>query len=1002
MASASVLQSLLTSTTLASSVPSSTASSTPLTILIRDSIEGTSDFFPFRDIAGLGSGSDDVDSGLTFKELFATSLDGNQEITLFSSGCQVDGRTDCTRACNNSSLFFSSLETFYNCAALAAAAHWTQDAKSYYVSQETERNASAIMGSGTLSEFDGRPVLRSLIACAQDSCDNDGLSKPCNRTIDRLSYDTSTPEEIFEALDEFCPELPAEVNPDIFGPGVLISYVLQVCFAASLYLLLKGFTLWVTITQDTSRRKSEPKPYRLKRSLTRIESMIWRDSGGLSRTSIAIATTLVEFQEAQCWFVFAVQIASILAIVVNSQEGTFWGEIVVNAAIAFHLSLNGILSMFLIQVCLHHEGIRNWHTFLGFFMEYLLAIVATSQKIYFKDAFALFKSQNQIEACGFNPSPRTYCAATQGIDGQSFSFFPHPLLYKMTFLILDTIAIIALVADQLAWTLRKHHLTKHVQIGSYRLGRWPRWGKQKRGLFIKIWFWRILEVAYLVINILYMISLTKVINAESFAANRWSYGQIIAVTVWGPVIVKLFDLLLCTCGCIVPYTGRSKQTTLVKGKPTPVGFKIWVIAQQGYFLQWLWHVKASPVTAITVKLEAPKPYGKKGKLRTETPLSNTQSVVVHLLKRLTTATYHVFTDNLFSSPQLFRLLRQLGHGATGTARPNCGITAVMKQIKETGKKPDGTPLVYNKVYLIPTKDKQKDSSVVLFLTTVHGEAPLNRTPKKRKLPAKRGTKAEAQRLKEVFNGDQARIIPIPSVAAQYNDEMNHVDRGDQIRSYTSYQHRFRRGPWQALLWSFLLDVALANSFILQKKTRQPRWKPYSTLRDWKEAIYNAIFNKYGTDSGLRKRCQAEKAPLLAWLAKASVKGSLGRKSEEKEAIYSRYQEISGGHRLAGPPKNGMRLNSGPPRLRIDNVINGRVGTSAVEVIEDDNETDEKCDEPAPRARDEGFMIRQAATMQLGDSNHDGRDIEGEAIETWPKAASPEGISAERDVKGTTK
>jgi hypothetical protein len=126
------------------------------------------------------------------------------------------------------------------------------------------------------------------------------------------------------------------------------------------------------------------------------------------------------------------------------------------------------------------------------------------------------------------------------------------------------------------------------------------------------------------------------------------------------------------------------------------------------------------------------------------------------------------------------------------------------------------------------------------------------------LPAKRGTKAEARRLKEVFNGDQARIIPIPSVAAQYNDEMNHVDRGDQIRSYSSYQHRFRRGPWQALLWSFLLDVTLANSFILQKKTRHPHWKPYSTLRDWKEAIYNAIFNKYGTDSGIRKRYRTGK------------------------------------------------------------------------------------------------------------------------------------------------
>jgi hypothetical protein len=117
-------------------------------------------------------------------------------------------------------------------------------------------------------------------------------------------------------------------------------------------------------------------------------------------------------------------------------------------------------------------------------------------------------------------------------------------------------------------------------------------------------------------------------------------------------------------------------------------------------------VKASPVKAVTVKQEVPTPYGKKGKLRTEIPLSNTQSVVIHLLKRLSTQTHHVFTDNLFSSPQLFRLLRQLGYGATGTARPNCGITTEMKQIKETGKLPDGTPLLYNEVYLIPTKDKQ--------------------------------------------------------------------------------------------------------------------------------------------------------------------------------------------------------------------------------------------------------------------------------------------------------
>jgi hypothetical protein len=157
---------------------------------------------------------------------------------------------------------------------------------------------------------------------------------------------------------------------------------------------------------------------------------------------------------------------------------------------------------------------------------------------------------------------------------------------------------------------------------------------------------------------------------------------------------------------MIPFTGRSKETTLVKNKPTPVGFKVWVIPQQGFFLQWLWHVKSSPYTVVIVNLPTPKPLGKRGKLRTKIPLSNTQSVVAHLVKRLLPQTYHVFTDNLFSSLQLFRLLRQLGFGATGTARPNCGITTEMKRIKETGKAPDGTTLKYNEVILIPMPDKQ--------------------------------------------------------------------------------------------------------------------------------------------------------------------------------------------------------------------------------------------------------------------------------------------------------
>ena len=324
--------------------------------------------------------------------------------------------------------------------------------------------------------------------------------------------------------------------------------------------MLKGFTLYVYYT-DREKKKKVNMVRRL--TLNRIESMIWPDTSALSRTSIALATTLVEFQEAQAWFVFALQLASILAIVVNSQEGSFWGEIIVNAAVAYHVSQNGILPMFLIQLCLHNEGIRNWHTFLGFFLEYALAVVATTQSVNFRSAFDSFAQQKTIPQCGNNPSPRTYCAALSGVLGSQLSFFPNPLLYKMVFLIVDTIAITVLLIDQISWTLRHHAKTRERRFfgnpaGHFSAGRFkPQW------LLIKDWSWRILEMTYLIINVLYMVSLVQVITADNFRANKWSYGQIIAVTVWGPVIVKLFDLILCKSSPFTPLTKRFMRLTIV-------------------------------------------------------------------------------------------------------------------------------------------------------------------------------------------------------------------------------------------------------------------------------------------------------------------------------------------------------------------------------------------------------------------------------------------------------
>lgn len=217
---------------MAASSASSTASSSllptsspqPLIVILDPDAKAASNFFPFQDIARLNtepssSSASDTDD-FSFGQLIEDSIDGGQEVFLFGSGCRLpSGEHDCTRACNDTATFFDSLETFYNCAALASIAYWSRDDMVYYISEEAERNASSIMGSGTLAGFEDRPVMEKFVGCALDACRNDGLAEPCDEAITGLSKDSGT-KQVLDAIESFCPDIKAEVNPDIFGPGV--------------------------------------------------------------------------------------------------------------------------------------------------------------------------------------------------------------------------------------------------------------------------------------------------------------------------------------------------------------------------------------------------------------------------------------------------------------------------------------------------------------------------------------------------------------------------------------------------------------------------------------------------------------------------------------------------------------------------------------------------------------------------------------------------------------
>ncbi|KJZ69068.1 hypothetical protein HIM_11537 [Hirsutella minnesotensis 3608] len=248
--------------------------------------------------------------------------------------------------------------------------------------------------------------------------------------------------------------------------------------------------------------------------------------------------------------------------------------------------------------------------------------------------------------------------------------------------------------------------------------------------------------------------------------------------------IQQASLALCQLGtclavdeCIIGYTGRSKQTVTVKNKPTPTGFKVWVVAQAGYFLRWLWHQPSNALGPAGTKRKRAEGTAEGG-----ISLNPTQSVVVALLEQLPEQTYHIFFDNLFSSPDFLNALRRLEIGATGTARINCGFYKPFVEAKKADIK--GICWPWGKLETAPTPDGQvnqfawKDNALVLFLSTVYSGEEFQERIRRRPTT----TQPRARPIQRKFGAEPVLRLVVPSITADYNDRMGGVD----IASFYSF------------------------------------------------------------------------------------------------------------------------------------------------------------------------------------------------------------------------
>jgi hypothetical protein len=246
---------------------------------------------------------------------------------------------------------------------------------------------------------------------------------------------------------------------------------------------------------------------------------------------------------------------------------------------------------------------------------------------------------------------------------------------------------------------------------------------------------------------------------------------------------------------MVRFSGHSIDTTWIKNKPIPEGFKIFALCDHGYTYTFL------PTSRIHQNEEVQKVDG----------ITYTGSVVLYLAHQLPywKKTFNLFMDNFFSSIPLFSYLRAKNIGACGTVRSNSRKFPKELKVSKTVK------MAWNSRSGIVVDDVLAilwmDNGPVTMLTTIHGlEGDNWKVEKLRRKP--RTTSLNAAKVREVFGDNSQQLLKIPCVVNDYNLHMGGVDIADQLRGYYTTQLTSRRNWMPLFFW--LLDIVLVNSFKL--------------------------------------------------------------------------------------------------------------------------------------------------------------------------------------------
>ena len=233
---------------------------------------------------------------------------------------------------------------------------------------------------------------------------------------------------------------------------------------------------------------------------------------------------------------------------------------------------------------------------------------------------------------------------------------------------------------------------------------------------------------------------------------------------------------------MIPFKGRLSFRQFLPSKPIRFGIKCFVLAE----------AKSGYVANFQVYV------GKEGNA-TEVNLSS--RVVKDLMEKFQNKGHHLFTDNYYTSPELFDDLANVDVLACGTVkgqRKGFPRELVLTNVKD---KERGYTAWRMARQLLATV--WLDSKPVYFLSTIHSPSFPPGTPVENRTVQRRGGAKNREALQ----------VPCPPVVKEYNKYMGGVDIFDQHAQYYNFGRKSKRW-YRRVIW-YLVEIAINNSYIIE-------------------------------------------------------------------------------------------------------------------------------------------------------------------------------------------